>query len=205
MVDGNALTPANEKYTPAHPYKMQTVPGDDSSAVTVVATDPGLEQFLTGDDPPALRAAHLLAGLALVAGEQPSISRGVAIANPDRWDADATFVAAVLAGLRGNPLLHPTTVAGLLAAVPIATVDDEPDGAPVYRQLAPYTPPTPPVTVAQYERGQASRDAVANLVGPPTRARFAPTARSRRRCRPTGPTRPAGRGPATSSRRSGPR
>ena len=58
----------------------------------MVATDPGLEQFLTGDGPPALRAAHLLAGLSLVAGEQPSIARGVAIANPDRWDADATFV-----------------------------------------------------------------------------------------------------------------
>jgi len=56
--------------------------------VTVVATDPGLEHFLTGDDPPALRAAHLLAGLAVVAGEQPSLARGVAIANPGRWDAN---------------------------------------------------------------------------------------------------------------------
>jgi hypothetical protein len=166
VVEAQALTPVDEKYTPAHPYKMQAVPGDDSSAVTVVATDPGLEQFLTGDDPPALRAAHLLAGLSLVAGEQPSIARGVAVANPDRWDADPTFVAAVLAGLRGNPLLHPTTVAGLLAAVPTATVGDEPDGAPVYRQLAPYSPPAAPVTVAEYERGQANRDAVANLVGP---------------------------------------
>ena len=47
VVDGNALTPVNEKYTPAHPYKMQTAAGDDASAVTVLATDDGLEQFLT--------------------------------------------------------------------------------------------------------------------------------------------------------------
>ena len=136
VVDGTQLTPADEKYTPAHPYKMLAVPGDDSSAVTVVATDPGLEQFLRGDDPPALRAAHLLSGLALVAGEQPSVTRGVAITNPDRWDADDAFVTATLAGLRNNPLLHPTTVAGLLATVPPATVDGEPDAAPVYRQLS---------------------------------------------------------------------
>lgn len=166
VVQDDALTPAGEKYTPAHPYKMQAVAGDDSSAVTVVATDPGLEKFLTGDDPPALRAAHLLAGLALVAGEQPSIARGIAIANPDRWDADTTFVTAVLAGLRSNPLVEPDTVSGLLAAVPGATVDGGADGAPVYRQLTPYVAPATPVNLTQYQQGVSSRDAVSNLVGP---------------------------------------
>ncbi len=143
---------------------MQTAAGDDASAVTVLATDDGLEQFLTGDAPPALRAAHLLAGLALVAGEQPSIPRGIAIANPAQWDADPTLVSAVLAGLRGNPLLHATTVEGLLQAVPVATVDDAPDAAPVFRQLADYSPPKPPVTAQQYAEGVHSRDAVADLV-----------------------------------------
>ena len=141
VVDGRALVPVTEKFTPAHPYKVQTVPGDNSSAATVVTTDSGLEQFLTGDQPPALRAAHLLAGLALVAGEQPSLPRGIAIANPVDWDANDAFVTAVLAGLRGNPLLHPTTVQGLLEHVPVATVDDQPDGAPVFRQLAALTAP----------------------------------------------------------------
>ena len=158
---------------------MQTAPGDDSTAVTVLATDDGLEQFLTGDQPPALRAAHLLAGLALVAGEQPSVERGVAIANPARWDADDAFVGAVLAGLRNNPLLRPTTVAGLLQAVPVATVDGEPDAAPVYRQLAAYAPPLPPVTAAQYADGVHNRDAVADLVpaSDPTRAERRPRPR----------------------------
>jgi hypothetical protein len=143
---------------------MQTAAGDDSSAVTVLATDDGLEQFLSGDEPPALRAAHLLAGLALVAGEQPSTPRGVAITNPADWNADPTLVNAVLAGLRGNPLLRPTTVEGLLQSVPVATVDDQPDADAVFRQLAPYSPPDPPVTARQYAKGVQNRDAVAETV-----------------------------------------
>jgi len=170
VLEGNALVPTDEKFTPAHPYKMQAVAGDDSTAVTVVATDPGLERFLGGADPPALRAAHLLAGLAVVAGEQPSIPRGVAITNPDRWNADPAFVAAVLAGLRANPQLQPTTVAGLLDAVPTATVDGDPAGAPVYRRLAPYSVPAAPITLTEYQKAQASRDAVANLKGAGTAA-----------------------------------
>jgi hypothetical protein len=165
VVEGTQLTSANEKFTPAHPYRLETVPGDDSSAVTVAASDPGLEEFLTGNDPPALRAAHLLAGLALIAGEQPSITRGITLINPDRWDADDTFVAAMLAGFRNNPLLHPNTVAGLLAAVPPATVDGEPDGAPVYRQLAPYDAPPAPVTAKEYQRATNDRQGLADLVG----------------------------------------
>lgn len=172
VLEGSALTPVAEKFTPAHPYKVQTVAGDDSSAATIVATDTGLEQFLSGDQPPALRAAHLLAGLALVAGEQPSLPRGIAIANPIGWDANDTFVAAVLAGLRGNPLVLPTTVQGLLQAVPVATVDGQVDGAPVYRQLAPYVPPAPPVSARVYADGVRNRDAVADVV-PPNDARVA--------------------------------
>jgi hypothetical protein len=170
VLDGSALVPVNEKYTPAHPYKLQTPGADNSTALTVLATDDGLEQFLTSDEPPALRAAHLLAGLAVIAGEQPSIERGVVIANPTDWDADSTFVDAVLAGLRGNPLLAPTTVAGLLQKVPIAT-DDTADGAPVFRQLAPYSPPRPPVTAAQYAQGVRNRDAVEELVKSPNNPR----------------------------------
>ena len=139
VVDGTQLTPVDgEVHARAHPYKMQTVPGDDASAVTVVGDRSRSAAVPPGRRPagPARRAPP--PGLALVAGEQPSIMRGVAITNPDRWDADDTFVAATLAGLRGNPLLRPTTVAGLFDAVPAATVDGEPDGAPVYRQLAPY-------------------------------------------------------------------
>ncbi len=63
VLDGTQLTPAPEKYTPAHPYKVQTVPGDDASAVTVVATDPGLAAVPAGRRPagPPRRASPLRA------------------------------------------------------------------------------------------------------------------------------------------------
>jgi hypothetical protein len=166
VVRSDALAPVAEKYTPAHPYKMQAVSGDDSTAVSAVATDPGFERFLSGTDPPALRAAHLLAGLALVAGEQPSVTRGVALVNPDRWDANDTFVRATLAGLRQNPLLNPTTVAGLLAAVPLATPANSGSGTPaVVRQLGPYQPPAAPVTLRAYEQAQNDQVQITDLVG----------------------------------------
>ena len=163
VVQDSQLVPVTEKYTPAHPYVLQAVPGDDATDATVAVGDSGLESFLTGDDPPALRAAHLLAGLALVAGEQPSIARGVTLVNPDRWDPDPAFVAAMTSGLQGNPLLAPGTVTDLLTQVPAAT--DDGNGSTVQRQLAPYRAPAAPLTLAQYQSGQADLTSVQNLVG----------------------------------------
>jgi hypothetical protein len=54
----------------------------------------------------------------------------------------------------------------LLQAVPVATVDDQVDGPPVYRQLSPYSPPAPPVTASQYAGGVESRNRVAQVVPP---------------------------------------
>lgn len=162
VVQDSQLVPVTEKYTPAHPYVLQAVPGDDATNATVAVGDSGLESFLTGDDPPALRAAHLLAGLALVAGEQPSIARGVTLVNPERWDPDPAFLAAMTTGLQGNPLIAPRTVTDLLTQVPVATDDTEDT---VVRQLAPYRAPAAPLTLAQYQAGQAQLTSVRNLVG----------------------------------------
>ena len=63
--------------------------GRRQTAMTVVVADAGIQRFLTGDEPPALRAAHVLAALAFVEREQPGLTRGVAIVNPSRWDATA--------------------------------------------------------------------------------------------------------------------
>src|SRR5262249_17372245 len=48
VVEGDALTGVDERFTPANPYKLRAVEGDDSSALTVVPTDTGLEKFLRG-------------------------------------------------------------------------------------------------------------------------------------------------------------
>jgi Family of unknown function (DUF6049) len=164
VVPAASLTPADEKFTPAHPYKLQGA-ADDTASVSVLASDGGFERFLTGDDPPALRAAHLLSGLALVAFEQPSVTRGVTFVNPPKWDADDTFVAATLAGLRENPLLQPLTVSDLFAAVPTATAGGAPDGAEVVRGLTPYSPPAAPVTRATYDRASTDQQQLQALVG----------------------------------------
>ena len=164
VVDGAALTPAGGQFTPARPAKLADTAADGSPGVTVLATDTGLQRFLTGDDPPALRAERLLAALTIVAGEQPSVGRGVAFANPVGWNADPSFVAAVFAGLRTNPLLRPTTVAGLLSSVPAATGTGG-KGDPAVRQLAPVTPNATPVPLAVYQEAQHQEVALRALVG----------------------------------------
>ena len=165
VVQDSQLVPVTEKYTPANPYVVQAVAGDESTNATVAVADSGLEAFLTGDEAPALRAAHLLAGLALVAGEQPSIPRGVTLVNPETWDPDPAFLAAMTAGLQGNPLLAPSTVTDLLTRVPVATENGASGATPVLRQLAPYRPPAAPLTLAQYEAAQADLASVQNLAG----------------------------------------
>ncbi|MET0627184.1 MAG: DUF6049 family protein [Acidimicrobiia bacterium] len=163
VLPGSALTAVDESLTPARPYTVQTDPSDESTAMTVVASDEGVERFLTTDDAPALRAAHVLAALAVIAGEAPNRLRGVAFANPSRWDAPTDLVTAVLTGLRGNPLLRPVTVDTLLSQIAPATVDDQPDSAKIVRGLAPVAAATPSVNATAYARALGERNAVANL------------------------------------------
>jgi hypothetical protein len=159
LPDASTLVPVNEQFTPARPSVVVSTPGDDSTAVTAIVGDGGLERFLTGDQPPALRAARLLAGLAIVAREQPSQRRGVALVNPTDWDPDDAFVAAVVAGLRANPVLTPVTVSTFVADVPTA------DGPS--RAIASHgSPAAPPVTAKQFAAATANLAAVNDLLGP---------------------------------------
>ncbi|HEX5586978.1 MAG TPA: DUF6049 family protein [Acidimicrobiia bacterium] len=167
VLPSSALSTVDEQFTPARPYTVQTDPRDESTAMTVVASDEGIERFLTSDDAPALRAAHVLAALAVIAGEQPNRARGVAIMNPSRWDAPTDLVDAVLAGLRTNPMLRPVTVDTLFTQVAPATVDDQLDGARVVRGLSPVAAAAPPVKSTRYVRALFERDAVGHLF-PPT-------------------------------------
>jgi hypothetical protein len=170
VVDGDALEPFQGRFTPSRPAKVVASPAAVDDAMTALATDAGLERYLTARpdedrQEPGLRAAHLLGSLAVVAGEQPSLARGVAFANPAGWDADPALVDAVLAGLRQNPLLRPVTVDTLLADTPAATVDDEPEGAPVVRVLAPTPQTRAPVTSKQYFGALLERNGIADLFG----------------------------------------
>ena len=165
VVEGSALTAGDEQFTQARPATVLATANDGSSEMSVLASDEGIERILTGDVAPALRAARVLAALSVIAGELPSRVRGVAIINPTRWDAPTELVNGVFAGLQANPLLQPVTVDALLANVPPATVDDNPDGPRVPRQLAPVEIVPPPVSTDAYVQAINQRKAIVGMFG----------------------------------------
>jgi len=158
IVDGDALVPMDSRLTPAQPVALEL----QGRVATAVVSDPGLGAPLTADLSPALRAQQFLAGLAMVALEQPNVVRGVAVVNPRGWEAPAPLLDAALAGLRGHPLLDPVVVDQLLDQVPPATGDD---GAPVVRELEPYAPPAPPVTPATFLDAAGRLGGLRSLIG----------------------------------------
>ena len=109
IVDAGAVAPSSDRLTPARPFLLQS-PAPLGGPVSAVAGDDGLSALLAGDQPPALRAQQVLAGLAVVALEEPDANRAVVIVNPDSLDVPAATLDAVLAGLRGHPWLSPSTV-----------------------------------------------------------------------------------------------
>ena len=155
--DASALSAADERDTPARPYAVQPMPGDSTSGVTAVVGDAGFQRLLTGDEPPALRAAHVIAGLAVVQREQPSVQRGVTIVNPPRWDAPEAFVAAMVNGLRSNPFVRPVTVDRLISEVAVA------DGPA--RTVVARSPSVAPVTLRQFGTAFVNLGAINNLLG----------------------------------------
>ncbi len=159
IVSADALVPVEveSQFTPAQPFALQS----QGRSATGVAADPGLRAPLTGDDPPALRAQQFLAGMAVVALEQPNVARGVAVVNPDDWSAPAPLLAAALEGLRDHPLLDPVTVDELLGQVPPETQG----GSPVVRVPEPVVAPPPPVTAAAFLEAQGRLIAFQSLMG----------------------------------------
>ncbi len=160
ILDGADLMPRDEQFTPAQPFVVRSQPG----TTTAVGSDPGLQRLLEGDDPPALRAQRFLAGLSVVALEQPNTRRGVVVLEPDDWNVSSALLESALAGLTSDhPLLEPLTVEDLIAAVPPATNGN----APVERELAPSPVPPTPVTEREFLDAETQLDAFNALVPAP--------------------------------------
>jgi Family of unknown function (DUF6049) len=159
VVSPDALAPPDQapQLTPARPFNL--VSGGRQFAT--VQTDDGLEHLLEGNAPPALRAAHFLAGLAIVAIEAPNQTRGVAIEMPPRWNPEPALLDALIAGFSDNPLVAPVTLDQLFDHVPI----DKTGNRPVERSLAglPGSPPT--VNPANYTSTRDNLNAFASTVG----------------------------------------
>jgi hypothetical protein len=159
FIDADALQPETFRFTPARPFALQV----GNTQVVGAASDPGLEALLTENGPPALRAQQLLAGLSIVALEQPNVARGVALVNPPDWNPPLRFLEATLAGLVSNPLLRPIDADEYFGL----GLEPEADGAGILvRELAPSGPPAEaPVSAEAYDRAYEEQDAFRAFLG----------------------------------------
>ena len=154
------LEPPDEapRLTPARPFLVR----GDARQFSAVQTDDGLEQLLDGTEPPALRAAHFLAGLSVVAIEAPNAARGVVVSMPDRWNPEAALLNPILRGLTENPLLAPVTLDQLFDRVELETDDND---VSVTRDLAPITVAAPTVNPRRYQDTRDNLQAFASMTG----------------------------------------
>ncbi|HEY3725373.1 MAG TPA: DUF6049 family protein [Acidimicrobiia bacterium] len=159
VVAPDALVPPQKppQFTPAQPFTLES----GGRQFSTVQTDAGLEHLLEGDGPPALRAANFLAGLAIVAIEQPNETRGVAVEMPARWDPEPALLSAVLKGFTDSPLVAPVTLEQLFAHVPL----EQTKSGAVVRELAPLPASPPTVDPSSYRSTRGDLAAFATTVG----------------------------------------
>ena len=158
VLDENALeVPKPQNFTPAQPFTLVS----GSTRYPAVSSDDGLVGLLNGEGTPALRAQRLLAGLAVVALEQPNARRGITLAMAESWNPSKPLLAAVIAGLQNNPFVHPATVDQVIERVPAETQA----GVPVARKLAPIKVGRAPITATALAAARAKLAAFQTLVG----------------------------------------
>ena len=152
-----AAADAFDQFTPARPFRLETAAGPfDAIEVNTTVTN-----LLVERGPAALRAQQLLAGLSVIALEQPNRTRGIVIDTPLLWNPDTPRVAAVLAGLRDHPLLQGAALVDLFDAILPATMNR----SPYIRTLVPITPTATPVTDRAYAKGRREIEALAGMIG----------------------------------------
>ncbi len=160
VVRDTALVPVPEELTPAQPFTVATSLGTPMPAA---ATNSPLEALFNTPGSAALREQRVIAALAEIAYEAPSVPRGVVIATPNNWSPDVATVSLLLHDLARDPLVQPATLNTLFSEVPAA----ESNGAPVQRQLAPLPSSTPhPLTAKQFNDAARDLAAYTTMVGP---------------------------------------
>jgi hypothetical protein len=122
VVSPSALAPLPQRLTPGRPFRL---PGKGRPVMAAVS-DPDLAGFLSGNGPPALRAARFLAALSLVALEAPREPRGVVVVTPAGWDPPPALLEAVVSGLRYHPAVEPETLDRFFAKVGPELRDGQP-------------------------------------------------------------------------------
>jgi hypothetical protein len=110
VVPSDALAGPETRFSLAQPVTLAPPASPDPNApVTALAADSDLQALLATDGPAAQRAQLVLAGLALIASEQPAVPRVATLVNPESFITDAALYEALLRGLRAHPYLRPVT------------------------------------------------------------------------------------------------
>jgi hypothetical protein len=133
-----SLEPVTYTSSPSKAFSLTTAGGRSLA----VATAPYVESLLAGDDAPALRAQRVIAALAEVAYEFPSIPRGVVLAPTADWQPDLAAYTALYEALREFPLATPVTLDDLFDRIS----REENEGVDLERQFSPAVSGTTAVT-----------------------------------------------------------
>ena len=160
--DSSLATPTSATLSWGEPFSPAGSPG-----IVALAADSILSAQMGPGSDPVLAAERLLADLALLHLERPSLSAplGVVLLAPDGWTPNRAFITTLLRGLVGNPLVSSATLSSLFATLAAGS-----NGVPGTRALASPGPsaPWPAAQVGSLAGGQAR---VAALAGALTQGR----------------------------------
>ncbi len=134
--------------------------------------DSGLGSHLLAEGQPVLAAHVLLADLATLYFDAPSLSRGAVIVPPVGWVPAPGLLDALLAGLAPNAIIDPVDVQTWFGSVPVATATgprlpsaDATDD-PLVRELEPQPAPSVAGYAARLSRARADARVYGSMIGP---------------------------------------
>ena len=157
--DSSLAQPTATALTWGQPFNLTP----SSSSIEALAIDPVLSGQLIPGQHPVLAAERLLAALAFLRFERPSLTtpQGVVAVAPPGWTADPQFLATLFSGLTQNPLCRAAAVASLFRDLSIGA-----NGAPPTRGLAQNgpSPAWPSAQIASFRREQQRQGAFASAV-----------------------------------------
>jgi hypothetical protein len=171
IVTAEALAPAPEtRFTLAQPVTLTApIAPLASDTVTALATDAGLQTFLTNAQlSPAQRVQLVLGGLALVALESPNVAHVVTLLDPDDFDPPAELYQGLLAGLRNNPYVRPVSTTEAFDTVPVDPPAVNANGEPgsSQRELASPSSVQPATSATEYRTARSRLNAFGALTHP---------------------------------------
>jgi hypothetical protein len=129
--DLSALPVTDQELTFAQPTKL-SIPGTDIRVVEADSELSGRIGQATAPGEAVLVADQVLAELAMIDLETPSVLRGVVLMTPPHTAPDPVFLSVLLAGLQDNPLLRAVPLHEIFQDVPLATSGTT---GPLVRQL----------------------------------------------------------------------